>query len=1348
MFQRIIRTAIYALILGAVSGAHAQVDMPKIAKGQLLPAPKYARMLAGSAAQTLDISILFEENFETGASLWAGTGTWAIGAPTIGPAGGHSSLNCAATGLSANYSNNANCRLSSPTIDLPALAHPSTELKISFWEWFTIESGYDHGIVEISTDGGTSWHQLDDRSGSSGWRQIDIDITAYAGQSVKLGFHFTSDVSVAYAGWFLDDVEITKQEPQPLTATLSSLNHQNFPFIYMNVAVDTFNVGYPGLTQSAFRVFENGVLQTDYFEVTPPDASGGARLADVVFVMDNSGSMVDEQNAIYNNLIAFVNALSSSGIDFALGLCRYGASANSGYPIIEDNGILTSDANYFKNTVWLRNTIDGVYEPGWDALYGAANSFSFRPGSQKIFVLITDESPNYVTGGASSNFGVYTQAATQTLLQAQTVTLFTLIPLVSAVIQDYGSIAEATNGDYFDIYSPFDDILTYIESQVSNTYLVRYRSSNPVSDGTLRTVRTEVSYNGNAAMCDGSYIPGSAPVIQRTQATLDLHTRAWAEGTAFTIEADIIDNIAPYVQSATVYYKATNVSQYSSVAMAPYSGNTYRASIPASAVRNPGLDYYITATDGQTTSSDPRNDAASNPYQLGILPNVAPVITHTPVTTLTPGSPITINADIIDNTNLLSAGRLHYRKIGQLLYQQAAMTSMGGNSYQSVIPASFVTRDGVEYYLYAVDNFGVSSTHGSADDPHKIEPLYDLGFRANPDGWRFSNSSVNMWPQVWWNQFNYCGNPYPLGWCALANSSDFPDWPLFVEAFGQDACYLNPPPGLIIYDPRAVLKWFGVKGTWGGSCFGFAISSFLYFDNFLSLSALFPGNPNVYAVPIQDDSRRLINIYFLYQFGKNQLAHINASDDKAPVTTLNEIKQMCLSTVRDDRILTFFNQNPSPTNPAGGHAVNPYKVGVGERVDTVYIYDNNAPNTARRIYIDKVSNNWDYPEMPNWGGQRGLFLMDPVGDYMTRPLLPIQVPPRERHITESSVDPVNYAEIYNSECDVSIVGVTGDSIGYRQLTGSPFSTFHDGMPIIPITGFAHPPIGYFLPVGSYEFRLSNFADTAMYISVLEDSSAFAVNRGAAKQNHVDELSVDVQAATVRLFNADLGGKSYSIQSVIVGPDGEKVFGINRCNVAHDDTLITRVEGHDRLKVSNNGSDKNYDVLLKLVSRSDEQIFEHRNLSLLRNSVHLIVPQWNKIGDQELSILIDEDMDGTWDDTLFVENQYADNGSPPTPGPLSNQNIYAFPNPFNPDAEHAEFRFKLGRDGGVTITVYDSSNKKVKEVISAKPMSAGVEQSVPWNGRNDRGDIVGNGIYFYIIESSSGERAIGKIAVLR
>ena len=182
---------------------------------------------------------------------------------------------------------------------------------------------------------------------------------------------------------------IVAADAPPLEAAMVSLDHQLFPFIYLSVAVNRYGEGISTLTKSNFQVTENGVLQTDYFDVVPPQAGGGVRVVDIVFLMDNSGSMSQEQNAVRDNVIGFVNNLAASDIDYALGLCRFGALQNGGNPIIEDNGTLSTDPEYFKNDVWNRNVVHGGHEPGWDALYEAANGFAFRPGSQKGFY------PNY-----------------------------------------------------------------------------------------------------------------------------------------------------------------------------------------------------------------------------------------------------------------------------------------------------------------------------------------------------------------------------------------------------------------------------------------------------------------------------------------------------------------------------------------------------------------------------------------------------------------------------------------------------------------------------------------------------------------------------------------------------------------------------------------------------------------------------------------------------------------------------------------------------------------------------------------------------------------------------------------
>jgi hypothetical protein len=69
--------------------------------------------------------------------------------------------------------------------------------------------------VQVSTNGGSTWttlRQWDSRNPNQlAWTAHSVDLDAYAGGSVKLRFSFDSvdGLSNNFAGWFLDDVEVT-----------------------------------------------------------------------------------------------------------------------------------------------------------------------------------------------------------------------------------------------------------------------------------------------------------------------------------------------------------------------------------------------------------------------------------------------------------------------------------------------------------------------------------------------------------------------------------------------------------------------------------------------------------------------------------------------------------------------------------------------------------------------------------------------------------------------------------------------------------------------------------------------------------------------------------------------------------------------------------------------------------------------------------------------------------------------------------------------------------------------------------------------------------------------------------
>ncbi|HET6348359.1 MAG TPA: S8 family serine peptidase [Candidatus Krumholzibacteria bacterium] len=165
-------------------------------------------------------------DFEADDGGFAHTGAdWEWGDPTTGPLDAHSGVNLWATKLGGNYSASSNSRLNTPPLVVPS-SHAYAQL--SFWQWYDTELNYDGGNVKISTDGGANWSILTPdigynataTSGNAGipgepcfsghgqkfWQKATFNMTAYKGQSVMIRWHFGSDSSVQYPGWYVDDV--------------------------------------------------------------------------------------------------------------------------------------------------------------------------------------------------------------------------------------------------------------------------------------------------------------------------------------------------------------------------------------------------------------------------------------------------------------------------------------------------------------------------------------------------------------------------------------------------------------------------------------------------------------------------------------------------------------------------------------------------------------------------------------------------------------------------------------------------------------------------------------------------------------------------------------------------------------------------------------------------------------------------------------------------------------------------------------------------------------------------------------------------------------------------------------
>ena len=111
---------------------------------------------------------------------------------------------------------------------------PTTPMNLTFQGFINAESGYDGGVVEISTDNGSTWTDLGSRftsggysgtlasflstnpirgraaftGNSGGFVKSVINLASYVGQTIKIRFRFGSDGSTAATGWYVDDIQL------------------------------------------------------------------------------------------------------------------------------------------------------------------------------------------------------------------------------------------------------------------------------------------------------------------------------------------------------------------------------------------------------------------------------------------------------------------------------------------------------------------------------------------------------------------------------------------------------------------------------------------------------------------------------------------------------------------------------------------------------------------------------------------------------------------------------------------------------------------------------------------------------------------------------------------------------------------------------------------------------------------------------------------------------------------------------------------------------------------------------------------------------------------------------------
>lgn len=104
--------------------------------------------------------------------------------------------------------------------------------------------------------------------------------------------------------------------------------------------------------------------------------------------------------------------------------------------------------------------------------------------------------------------------------------------------------------------------------------------------------------------------------------------------------------------------------------------------------------------------------------------------------------------------------------------------------------------------------------------------------------------------------------------------------------------------------------------------------------------------------------------------------------------------------------------------------------------------------------------------------------------------------------------------------------------------------------------------------------------------------------------------------------------------------------------------------------------------------------------------------------------------------------------------------YAYPNPFAPKSDlnesNAYLRIHYGAASNsssaperkVSIDIFDFGMNRVRTLIKDAIRSTALEYDELWDGRDDNGQIIANGVYFYMIRIDNDEPRYGKILILQ
>lgn len=652
-----------------------------------------------------------------------------------------------------SYAFNAEMQMTSTPIAVPELADGGVAC-IEITEWFSLEYDYDFGYVYISDDKGNTWKRLYSVTGLSEPRIKRALVSQYSGKEILLKFVLEFDGSFEFDGWSIEKVRLIageyfdgdsprlKGDGSGDMISITSVHDQNFPdAIFVNFEYFKDGEFVDDLTLKDIHILEDGLPQNDNDcrRLWKGVDQTAKRAIDIVFLIDNSGSMREEQQAVIASIKAMTKELSdlNQGVRFAY--LRFGQDDDDGAAIKETvsnaSGLFTGDPDEFSAALDALSTVDGYIEQGYDALV-EASKYNFRSSAEKAFIIITDENTT-----DPQNMGTYSLAQTIQEMNAINARVFGILPTVAEYNATYGAIVDATKGERYDIESDFSDLLVNkFTARITQKYILRYCPNDKETMGVEREVEILLTEDASVSST-GSYTPlKETEYIVRDSKTQGLDSIKAHANAPLTIGVYVKDHYEDYPAEVLLKYRRLDSEDdYTAIIMMPsdtteYPNKHFSSIIPADDVQYPGLEYIAEAVyaDGSTITT-PAAESEFFAWTVAVEPNDPPVIilNENSLPQLERNKNYPVEFTVSDKTDYVDEVTFSFREINSnsaytdIVFNKKEIED-SENVLTAIIPESYIAGEGIEFFIWAKDNHGALGHKAYEDDPIQLflDPLY------------------------------------------------------------------------------------------------------------------------------------------------------------------------------------------------------------------------------------------------------------------------------------------------------------------------------------------------------------------------------------------------------------------------------------------------------------------------------------------------------------------------------------------------------------------------------------------------------------------------------------------------